>query len=134
MGFCHRWFIENVTFITGIITNHNYVLFIQVIICKLSLTASFTKGKEYCGKKISSFRAWCFLQVLHKLHLSHWIIMNFLFLYIYVEYLLNCTLCFYNKVLFTWFPLFIQKETDSYPFISYSKNIFSSLKLIDALL
>lgn len=60
--------------------------------------------------------------------------MNFLLFYIYVEYLLNCTLCFYNKVPFTLVPLFIQKETDSYPFISYSKNIFSSLKLIDALL
>lgn len=60
--------------------------------------------------------------------------MNFLLLYIYMEYLLKCTLCFYNKVPFTQVPLFIQKETDSYPFISYSKNIFSSLKLIDALL
>lgn len=60
--------------------------------------------------------------------------MNFLFLYIYMEYLLNCTVWFYNKVLFTLVSLFIQNKTDSYPFITYSENIFSSLKLIDALL
>lgn len=60
--------------------------------------------------------------------------MNFLFLYIYMEYLLNHTVCFYNEVLFTLVSLFIQNKTDSYPFITYSENIFSSLKLIDALL
>lgn len=80
------------------------------------------------------FTARCILKVLLKLHLSHQIIMNFLLPYIYMAYLLNCTVCFYNKVLFTLPPLFIQNKTDSYPFISYSENIFSSLKLIDALL
>lgn len=84
-------------------------------------------GKDY-------FTASCILKVLLKLHLSHQIIMNFLLFYIYMAYLLNCTVCFYNKVLFTLPPLFIQNKTDSYPFISYSENIFSSLKLIDALL
>lgn len=85
------------------------------------------KEKEY-------FTVRCILKVLLKLHLSHQIIMNFLLFYIYMAYLLNCTVCFYNKVLFTLPPLFIQNKTDSYPFISYSENIFSSLKLIDALL
>lgn len=80
------------------------------------------------------FTARCNWKVLLKLHWSHQIIMNFLLFYIYMAYLLNCTVCFYNKVLFTLRPLFIQNKTDSYPFISYSENIFSSLKLIDALL
>lgn len=86
-----------------------------------------TQSKEY-------FSVRCILKVLLKLHLSHQIIMNFFLSYIYMAYLLNCTVCFYNKVLFTVLPLFIQNKTDSYPFRSYSENIFSSLKLIDALL
>lgn len=57
--------------------------------------------------------------------------MSSLLFCIYTAYLLNRTVCFCNKVLFALLPLFIQNKTDSYPFISYSENIFSSLKLID---
>lgn len=100
---------------------------------KLSPNGGLEAGTRNPTEK-EYFTVRCILKVLLKLHLSHQIIMNFLLFYIYMAYLLNCTVCFYNKVLFTLPPLFIQNKTDSYPFISYSENIFSSLKLIDALL
>lgn len=93
-----------------------------------------TRRLELRTQQPECFVAGCILKVLLKRRLSHKVITKFLLSSICTAYLLNRAMCFYNKMLSALSPLFTQNKSDSYPFISYSENIFSSLKLIDALL